>query len=130
MKFHHIGVATKNIDKEFSYFEMLGYRKISVEFVDSIQKIKGVFVEAENQPVLELLENIEAQGPLDACLKAGIKFYHFAYETENIEKDLEYFVKEKKAKIIVPITKATYFEKICFVMLRNMMIIELVQINK
>ena len=60
----------------------------------------------------------------------GNKFYHIAYETKNIEKDLKIFIEEKRAKVIVPITEATYFDKICFMVMPNMMLIELVQLKE
>ncbi len=127
LKLHHIGVASKDIEKEFSVFKNLGYKKISETFEDKIQKIKGVFIDSQNQPCLELLENLDSDGPLNPYLKKGTKFYHFAYETKNIEQDLEVLVKETKALVVVPITQAEYFEKICFLMLPNMTLIELVQ---
>ena len=127
LKLHHIGVATRNIEKELSIFESLGYKKISDVFEDPVQRIKGLFIEAKNQPCLELLEGLSDDNPIKSHLLKGNKFYHIAYETNDIEKDLEKFISEKKAKVIVPITKATYFEKICFMMFPNMMIVELVQ---
>lgn len=127
---NHIGVATKDIERELKIFEKLGYKVASDVFVDQIQKIRGIFIEAENQPRLELLENLTEDGPLNSHLARGNKFYHFAYETSDIEKDLEILCKETKAMVIVPITVAVYFEKICFVMLPNMMIVELVQLRK
>jgi methylmalonyl-CoA/ethylmalonyl-CoA epimerase len=127
LELHHIGVATKNIEKEFAIFQKLGYKKVSDMFSDEIQKIKGVFIETDNQPRLELLENLEENGPLDSCLKNGTKFYHLAYKTNDIQKDSDELIKEVRAKLIVPITEATYFDKICFLMLPNMTLIELVQ---
>lgn len=130
LKFHHIGVATSDIEKELTYYKMLGYKESSDFFCDNIQSIKGIFIEAEGQPTLELLENLTDKGPLTSCLEKGIKFYHFAYETNDIEKDVASLVASNKAIVIVPVTKATFFSKICFLMLKNMMMIELVQINK
>ena len=128
LKLHHIGVATKNIEKEIAYFKMLGYKECSEFFIDEIQKIKGIFIEAENQPRLELLENLTEEGPLKSFLSKGNKFYHFAYETQNINIDYKKFI-NKGAIPVVKITKATYFDKICFLMLKNMMLIELVQLQ-
>lgn len=130
LKFHHFGVATKNIDKEFKVFQMLGYSACSEKFEDSIQKIRGLFINADEQPCLELLEGISEDNPLKFHILKGNKFYHIAYETNNIEEDLKDFVETKKAKVVVPITTATYFEKICFMVLPNMMIVELVQCRK
>lgn len=126
LKLHHIGVATKSIEKEFAIFKKIGYKQCSDIFIDEIQKIKGMFVEAENQPCLELLENLSDDGPLTNHLKKGNKFYHFAYETNNIEEDYERFI-SNGAIPVVRITKATYFNRICFLMLKNMMLVELVE---
>lgn len=124
--FHHIGVATKNLERELKAFEILGYKPVSDVFVDPIQKIKGIFVSSPYGPCLEILENAFPDGPLNSFLSQGIKLYHFAYKTLDIEKDVNRLVADG-AMIIVPITKATYFEKICFMILRNKMIVELVQ---
>jgi hypothetical protein len=130
LKFHHIGVATKSIEKEFATFAALGYEKTSELFTDERQKIRGLFIGKEGNPPLELLENVDASGLLTPILKNGIKFYHFAYETEDIEQDYSRIVSSLKAITIVPVVDATYFEKICFLALRNRMIVELVQLRK
>lgn len=130
LNFHHIGVATKSIEKELSVFKTLGYRPVSDIFTDEIQNIRGLFIEAPGQPCLELLENLTPEGPLMSCLQKGIKFYHFAYETEDMDADVAFLSQEKKARIIVPVTVADYFERICFLMLPNMMMIELVEKKK
>ncbi len=130
LKFHHIGVATRNIEKELKAFKTLGYREISSIFEDPIQKIRGIFIGTKDQPCLELLEGLTEDNPLKSHLLKGNKFYHIAYETSDIEKDVFDFVNNKKAKIIVPITEATYFEKICFMIMPNMMIVELVQLRE
>ena len=127
LNLHHIGVATRNIEKEFEVFSKLGYEKCSDIFEDRIQNMKGLFIKAQNQPCLELIEGVGEQNPVKSHVLKGNKFYHIAYETKNIEDNLKDFIENQKAKVIVPITKATYFEKICFMVLPNMMIIELVQ---
>lgn len=130
MRFHHIGVATKNINRELSNYIPLGYTPSSSVFVDERQKIKGVFITAQGQPCLELLENLTHDGPLTTYLQNGVRYYHFAYETDNIEADMEFLTKEKKAFVVVPITEATYFNRICFLMLPGMIMIELVEVKR
>ncbi|MDR2153256.1 MAG: hypothetical protein LBO72_10605 [Helicobacteraceae bacterium] len=44
LKFHHIGTATQNIEREFIAFEALGYKKLSEPFVDHKQNIRGMFI--------------------------------------------------------------------------------------
>ena len=102
LKLHHIGVAVNNIDKEFETFEILGYSKTSEVFIDPIQKIKGLFISADNQPTLELLENLSKDGPLTSFLKKRTKFYHFAYITNNIEQDTQMFCEKYNAFLITP----------------------------
>lgn len=124
---HHIGVATRSIERELPYFEALGYRAASGVFTEPEQKVRGMFIAATGQPALELLENLEESGPLDAPLTRGVKLYHFAYQVENIEKDMKRIMTHTGDKVIVPAMRGAYFQRICFVMLRNMMLIELVE---
>lgn len=130
LKLHHIGVATHSIEKELKVFQMLGYQICSNIFEDNIQKMKGIFMKAPKQPCLELIEGVGEDNPVRSHVLKGNKFYHFAYETKNIEKDVQDFIDNKNAKVVVPITIATYFEKICFLFLPNMMLIELVQLKE
>lgn len=126
---HHIGVATRGIERELPFFTVLGYRKVTDAFVEQGQKVRGMFIAAPGQPMLELLENLEAGGPLDAPLSRGVKFYHLAYRVENIETALERLLPETGGKIIVPAARSDFFHRICFVMLRNMALVELVEIG-
>lgn len=74
LKLHHIGVATKNIEKEFEVFKKLGYKQSSEVFIDEIQGIRGMFIEARGQPCLELLENLSSDGPLTSFLQKEQNF--------------------------------------------------------
>lgn len=127
-KFHHIGVATTNINKEFETFKMIGYSKESDIFEDNLQGIKGMFIVAEGHPRLELLENLNGCNTLNYWIANKNKMYHFAYYVDNIEKVIEIF-KRNRFKIISPLKTSVYFHKrICFLMLPNTYIIELIEI--
>lgn len=125
--FHHIGVACNKIFYELRTFLMLGYQQDSEIFTDTIQGIRGVFIRSKTAPTLELLENIEEHGPLDSFLNRGIKFYHLAFVSKNLPQDIDILTKKFKAKLFKPITKATYFAEVCFLMLSSGVIIELVR---
>ncbi len=127
---HHIGVATQGIEKELRVFEQLGYRAQSAPFVDEQQKVRGLFIAAPGCPTLELLEHTGTSGPLDLWLKKGVKFYHFSYHVPDIEQALGMVLGIEHAKVVVPVTSATYFKKICFVMLPNMLLVELVELHQ
>lgn len=130
LRLHHIGVATKNIEAERPFFEALGYTPASAVFTDAGQKIRGQFMTAPGQPTLELLENMNENGPLDGPLRRGQKLYHLAYETDDMTADCERLTSRHGAKIIVPPTPADYFRRICFLMLPNLLLVELVQTLK
>lgn len=127
MEFHHIGVAVKSIEKEFPVYALLGYEKERDVFEDHAQGIRGLFITAAGQPRLELLENLEGSHTLDKQLENGQKFYHAAYYVKNIEVAAGMYQKNR-AKMISPLKESAYFGKrICFLMLPNMQMIELLE---
>ena len=127
-KFHHIGIACNNVEQEFQAFKFLSYTREGAMFEDQEQGIKGQFIIAEGLPRLELLENLEGCHTLDPWLKKNIKAYHFAFTTPDIEK-LVTVMLYNRAKVISPLKISTYFRKrICFLMLQNYFVIELVEI--
>ena len=126
-EFHHIGVATKDLNKDFSTFSFLGYTKSSEYFEDPLQGIKGVFLEAKDQPRLELLANLEGSDTVTPMLNSGNKMYHFAYLVSDIEKALQVFI-NARAIVTQPLKQSTFFGKrICFLMLPNLYVIELIE---
>lgn len=127
IEFHHIGVATRSIEKEYQVYTLLGYEKESDCFEDPEQGIRGLFITAKGQPRLELLENLAGSHTLDKQIEKNQKFYHAAYYVANIEAVIAYF-QMNRAKIISPMKASTYFGKrICFLMLANMSLIELIE---
>lgn len=127
MVFHHIGVACRSIEKEFPMFSLLGYTKESAVFTDELQGVKGVFITAPGQPRLELMEDINDSNTLLPHLKSGNKMYHFAYTVSDIDKAVE-VLENSRARIISPLKQSAYFgRRICFLMLPNMYMIELLE---
>jgi len=127
-QFHHIGVATKSIAKELPVYTLIGYEAESCIFEDTGQGIRGLFITAQGQPRLELLENLNGSHTLDQPIERGQKFYHIAYSVSNMEKAVEVLTRNR-AKLISPFKQSAYFGKrICFFMLHNMQMIELVEV--
>lgn len=127
MEFHHIGVATAEMEREYMSFYMLGYKKTSEIFEDLNQGIKGCFLEAKNQPSIELLENLEGRNTVEVFLASGNKMYHLAYLVKNIDCALDVF-KCCRAKVISDCKESVYFGKrICFLILPNRLMIELIE---
>lgn len=127
ISFHHVGVATKSILKELPQYLLLGYEKEGEMFEDPQQGIRGLFLTAPGQPRLELLENLEGSHTLDRQLEQGQKLYHTGYYVGDIES-AEAILRANRARVISPMKPSVYFGKrICFMMLPNMMMIELME---
>lgn len=127
MEFHHIGVATTDLETEFSAYRLLGYKKAGEIFEDPAQGIRGLFIEAPGQPRLELLQNLEGSQTLDIWLERKVKMYHFAYRVVDIEKIVKAFNKNR-IRTISPLKVSAYFGKrICFLALSNLYMIELIE---
>lgn len=128
LEFHHIGVATSNIEKEFGCYRSLGYRREDKCFVDEVQGIKGQFIISDNGPRLELLENLPGRDTLTKWLDANIKNYHFAYKVKNFDFMIESF-RHKRIRALTKPEVSVYFKKrICFFVLPNKFIIELIEV--
>lgn len=127
LTFHHIGVACKSVEKEFPMFSLLGYQKESPWFEDPIQGIAGIFITAEGQPRLELMEDINHSGTLAPHIRNGNKMYHFAYTVSDLDAAIK-VLQNAKAKMILPAKVSSYFgSRICFLVLPNMYMIELIE---
>lgn len=127
LKFHHIGVACKSVENEFPMFSILGYQKESPWFEDETQGIAGMFIAAEGQPRLELMEEINNSGTLAPHIRSGNKMYHFAYTVSKMDEMIK-ALQNTKAKVISSAKLSSYFgTRICFLILPNMYMIELIE---
>lgn len=151
---HHIGVATQSIESELPIFKALGF-EIEGEFIDQVQGIRGLFITSKAMSPshykfpyrLELLENLPQSTRLDNYLKNHHKLYHIAFVSHDIQSDAKAILdarftqstdftrgggtggKSPRARMLVPIIEASYFSKLCFIMLPNRLLIELVELN-
>lgn len=134
MKLHHIGIASNNIKKDITFFVSLGYSTKGPLREDDIASIRVQFMEADDQPDIELVENLEkGEGPMTAHLQAKRKIFHYAYETDNIEKKAQELIDSQGGFYLVPIQYSdnalSGIYAWCYLTFRNMMIIELVQVK-
>ena len=128
LQFHHIGVACNDIQRELRSYRLLGYTSSGEELFEDVQQgIRGLFLTVNGAPTLELLENLEGSGTLDAWIERGQKLYHIAYSVKDIEKVLATLLVER-AKMVSPLKESAYFKKrICFLMLPNRQLVELIE---
>ena len=74
--FHHIGYAVTSIEKTMYYYIDGGYSCSSVIF-DPIQNVNICFLTKEGEPMIELLEPVDENSPINKNLeKNGVCPYH------------------------------------------------------
>lgn len=127
-RFHHLGVACRNIERDATAWFELGYRQEGGNFIDETQGIKGAFLHGVG-PRLELLEDLPGRQTIAPWLEKGVKIYHVAFEVKEIKKEIDELV-QKRARVVVPPVPAVAFDnrRICFVVLRNLFLVELIEI--
>lgn len=127
LQFHHIGVACRSIATEKSIWQGLGYQQEGQAFSDPLQGVNGLFMIGVG-PRIELLEPLSGSETLAPFINSGIKMYHQAYETPNLENTIDQ-LKKTRAKVVSSPKPAVAFGGRCvsFLMLRNAVIIELIE---
>lgn len=132
LRFHHLGVACRHIDAEARSVALLGYRPEAGEhgeFEDPLQGVRGRFMVGPG-PRLELLEPLAGSTVLDLWLKAGVRIYHQAYEVADLDAEAARLT-GAGARMMSPPQPAVAFSgrRVCFVMLRTMLLVELIEGN-
>jgi methylmalonyl-CoA/ethylmalonyl-CoA epimerase len=127
LRFHHVGLACRDIEVEQRAHRLLGYADEGAPFVDPLQRIRGCFMTHGGMRI-ELLEPAAEDSPLEPFISRGLKMYHQAFETASIEGSIDE-LKAAGAALAVPPTPAVAFHQrpIAFLMLRTTMLVELIQ---
>ena len=128
MKFHHIGVAVKDISATAAVYVTGGYKQSDTIF-DPIQNVNICWLTKENMSVVELLEPVDETSPVNKILeKNGVTPYHTCYIVDEIElamkelRKMKYIVVSKPAEAV-----AIHGCKVCFLFNKNVGLIELVE---
>jgi methylmalonyl-CoA/ethylmalonyl-CoA epimerase len=126
LRLHHVGVACEDIEEEALRLAPLGYKVEGAPFIDPRQGVRGLFVGGQT-PRLELLQPLASDGVLTPWLKRGVKLYHLAYETDDLEQAIAR-LREGRAKLVVPPVESVAFggRRIAFVMLPTCLLVELI----
>ena len=127
-KFHHIGVAVKDIAKTTLLYENGGYAKSDVIF-DPIQNVNICWLTKEGMPTVELLAPVDSTSPVCKILeKNGVTPYHTCYEVENINQAVEELRKQKYVLVCKPVEAVAIHNcKVAFLHNRHVGLIELVE---
>lgn len=128
MKFHHIGVAVRELDATASVYELGGYKRSSSIF-DSIQNVHICWLTKEGMPIVELLAPVDETSPVNKTLeKNGVTPYHTCYVVENIEEAVAQLRKQKYVMVSKPAEAVAFCgSRVCFLFNKNVGLIELVE---
>jgi methylmalonyl-CoA/ethylmalonyl-CoA epimerase len=129
MKFHHIGIAVKNIHTSISHYKnSLGWEIHSEIISDPIQRVKIQFMRDENNILFELIEPFDKTSPIYSLLKKRISLYHFCYEVNDIITKIEELTKNDFLLITGPVEAvALNGKRIAFLINHDNLTIELVE---
>ncbi len=128
IKFHHFGVACRDIDKTAEEYSALGYSKGETVF-DPLQNVNICFLSHPTMPLVELLSPVNENSPVVQILdKNGVTPYHTCYVVDNIEDAIKAF-KRRKYVIVSKPKEACAIENrsVAFLYHADIGIIELVE---
>lgn len=126
-QFHHLGYATRGIDKAIDTFTPLGYQREGDEFIDHTQGIRGLFM-VGGGPRVELLENLPSSDVLTPWINRGVGVYHLAYEVGSLSTTMAK-LRLQRARVVMEPVPAVAFggRNIMFAMLRSGLLLEFIE---
>lgn len=126
-QFHHIGIATNNIEEAFEDYQLISYKK-GDSYIEENIGVKAMFALNENMPTLEILENLPEHHFLDIYLKNFMKVFHQGYLVDNFAYCKDLLVNKLGGKIISDIYKSEYFKgKCCYILMPDRFTIEIIE---
>ena len=128
MTFHHIGVATLNIEASSAAYSLLGYN-VGLSVYDPNQKVNLCFLEKENSPIIELVSPTEEGSPINNILKKnGTTPYHTCFEVEDIENEILILKRNKFMVVVKPIEAIAFGNRrVAFLYNKDAGLIELLE---
>jgi methylmalonyl-CoA/ethylmalonyl-CoA epimerase len=126
-RFHHIGLACRDMEKEADALRLLGYEMEGKPFTDPLQKIHGCFL-AGIGPRVELLAPLDESSPILSWLNKDIKMYHQAYEVDSMERGLASLTAQHAVVLSRPKPAIAFGgRQVAFLMLPSRLLVELIE---
>jgi methylmalonyl-CoA/ethylmalonyl-CoA epimerase len=127
-KFHHLGVAVKDISKSAPIYKDGGYN-VSDIIYDPVQNVNICWLTKETMPTVELLAPVDESSPICKILeKNGVTPYHVCYVVDNIDAAIADLRKQKYVLVSNPVEAVAIHNcKVAFLHHRNIGLIELVE---
>lgn len=126
LDFHHLGVACADIDVEARTWQLLGYVPAGAKHEDPLQGVVLQFFEGGG-PRLELIAPLPGSTTLEPYLRGGSRLYHTGHVAADFDAALQALA--PRGRIISPPKPAAAFggARVAFVLLRNLLLVELIE---
>lgn len=108
MLFHHLGHATRTLDRSRATLKALGYQCVAAEIHDVKLGVLVEFWHSPNAPMIELLQPADPSSPLVAILRQRSGPYHYCFSAESFE-EVGAWVLETRARMLTPPLDAVAF---------------------
>lgn len=125
MKFHHIGIATENIESLIEYLkQILNIKDISETVYDKNQEANLCMLTLEDGTKLELVSG----KVVEKIVKKRQFLYHTCYETNDINKEIEKLQKLDSFLVSEPKEAILFKNKKVAFLMTNIGLVELVEV--
>lgn len=125
MKFHHIGIATENIESLIEYLkQILNIKDISETVYDKNQDANLCMLTLEDGTKLELVSG----KVVEKIVKKRQFLYHTCYETNDINKEIEKLQKLDSFLVSEPKEAILFKNKKVAFLMTNIGLVELVEV--
>ena len=128
MVIDHISFAVKNLEEGISYWSrVFGYRQLTNIVVNSLQKVKVVFLDKEDSIPVKLIEPVEGNLSLQNFVNRGGGFHHICFKCSDVNEKLNE-LSDKGLLVLVPPQPGEAFNnhEIAFLLARYGLNIELI----
>jgi len=128
MVIDHISFAVKNLEEGISYWNrVFGYRQLTNIVVNSLQKVKVVFLGKEGSIPVKLIEPVEGNLSLQNFVNRGGGFHHICFKCSDVNEKLNE-LSDKGLLVLVPPQPGEAFNnhEIAFLLARYGLNIELI----
>lgn len=128
LQFHHIGVATRDIEGTTLIYSELDYRG-GVNVYDPEQNVNIRFLSHPSMPLVELLSPADDKSPVVQILeKNGVTPYHICYSVDDLEEAIKSLRKLRYMVVSKPKPAcAIENRRVAFLYHKDMGLIELVE---
>lgn len=128
----HICIAVKEIEEGIAYWEkVFDYKQVTGIVINSLQKVKVVFLKKENSLTIKIIEPLKSNQSLLNFVSRGGGFHHICFKCNKIEDGLKE-LKDKGLITLVPPQPGEAFKNhdIAFLLARYGLNIELIDTDE